>query len=78
MANKLKSSQLKYSVYNLPQLCRTNIYVIAIVKISNSSIQNLFQCPQWTSMDYYKQDRRYRGKQGGHDHKANKGKQRKK
>ena len=34
------------------QIYPTNIYIIAIAKISNRSIQNLFNCPQWTSMDY--------------------------
>ena len=32
---------------SLPQPCRTNSYVIAIVKIRNRPIQNLFNCPQW-------------------------------
>ena len=31
----------------------TNICVIAIVKVSNRSTQNLLKYPQWTYMDYY-------------------------
>ena len=39
---------------SLPQFCRNNICVITIVKISNRSIQDLFNFHQWTSMDYCK------------------------
>ena len=40
--------------FNLLQLCCNNIYDVAILKITNKSRQNLFNCPQRTSMDYYK------------------------
>ena len=40
--------------FSLPQLCPINIYVIAIVKICNRPIQNLFNCSLWTFMDYCK------------------------
>ena len=36
--------------FSLPQPYRTSIYTIAIVKISNRAIQNLFNCPQWACM----------------------------
>ena len=32
--------------FGLPQPCRSNIYVIASVKVSNRSIKKLFNCPQ--------------------------------
>ena len=37
--------------FSLPKFCRSSIYVIAIVKFSNSPIQNILNFPQWTSMD---------------------------
>ena len=37
--------------FRISQLCRTNICVIAIVKISNRSIQIRFKFPQRTSLD---------------------------
>lgn len=40
--------------FSLPQLCCNNIYVVTILKITNKSRQNLFNCSQRTSMDYCK------------------------
>ena len=40
--------------FSLPKFCRSNIYVITIVKFSNSPIQNVFSFPRWTSMNFCK------------------------
>ena len=40
--------------FSLPKFCRISIYVITIVKFSNRSIQNPFNFPQRTSMDFCK------------------------
>ena len=37
--------------FSLPKFCRSSIYVITIAKFSNSPMQNVFNFPQWTSMD---------------------------
>ena len=37
-----------------PQVCRNHIYVIAVVKFSNRSIQNLFHFYKWSRMDSHK------------------------
>ena len=40
--------------FSEPYLCHNHIYVIAIVKFSNRSIQNPFNINKWTSMDSHK------------------------
>ena len=47
----LKRNWLRCS---LPKFCRSSIYVITIVKFSNRPIQNLFNFPQETSVDFCK------------------------
>ena len=40
--------------FSLLKFCRSSIYLITIVKLSNRSIQNLFNFPQRTSTDFCK------------------------
>ena len=44
---------------SLPKFCRSSICVITIVKFSNSPVQNVFNFPQWTSMDFCKVEFNY-------------------
>ena len=44
----------KWPRFSEPQLCRNHIYTIAIVKFSNSSIQDLFNFDKGTCMDSLK------------------------
>ena len=48
------SFKKKRGRFSLPKFCRSSIYVITIVKFSNKPIQNLFNFPQETSMDFCK------------------------
>ena len=45
---------IKRSWPRFSELCRNHIYVIAIVKFSNRSIQNLFNVDKGTFMDFRK------------------------
>ena len=40
--------------FSLPKFCRCSIYVITIVNFTNRAVQNLFNFPQRSSMDFSK------------------------
>ena len=48
------------SCFNEPYLCRNHIYIVAIVKFSNRSIQNLFNVDKGTCMDSRKLNATYK------------------